>query len=511
MNLNKLHRLVQSLDQKERSRFSKRIGKEKDVPKYIELYKILRSETLTPTDELKRRHKNSSDDLVKHIFACLRDDSHKHKEYEDVLFSKKLKNLMLIARLLFNKGLYDICWDILVDAKKKAIEIYQFSTVLEINRLMTDVLLLKRDLKHSLRNDLIIDELYTELVDYTAQLLEYSKHKKYYAKLLFKSRRKINNHDIETIKEEYQGYIKTSPKSPLAVHRYYQACAIYYQLIGNIEEASKMVEKALHWWEKSANVAYLKEDKYRYLLTITNFIHYLLRKTEIVEDNEKEQLYIKIDNYIEKIKNSSSVDKQVIVAKDKSLLKIKIAYLKIALSNAIRKQDFKEGTSLIMEIQKVSNSKKSKVRLSIKDKKVFFSYYIHFYFIKTDYSACFREIKSFLNLDKRYPEIRKDLYLQVLPFIILAKIAIRYKRNTPLLKECTLSKINTLIKKTQGVFVHKDPSYYKKFFELIVDINSKIGSSQLIFPVNEMRYFIRKNKRKDYAEETMKWLTIFSY
>ncbi len=503
MNLSQLHRLIQSLDIKEKTQLTKYFKSHK-TKQYVKLYGKLKKEDLKFTNSLKKVSRSSGDDLLKHILNCLRDYSSK----ENTSISKEIKNLLLEAEFLFDKEFYQECWTKLEKAKNKAISIYQFSSTLEANQMMMKVLT-----KKNVKTKFIAESLFKDLKEYTKEFADYIFENELYTKLLFLARENLKNPDIDDIKGKFSEKINTrliktrTSSLTISEYRHLQSSAIYYRLIGKRSQGIKVLKKALDWWEQKNNEIYKKEEIHLYILTVINLIHYLLEDTGFVNERKQEILFKEVDQALNKIRPILLSDG--IEHYNTAFLKIRIAYFKVALSNAIRKEDFKEGDDLIGKVNKILENKEY---LTFLDKKILCFYKIQHYFGKKDFLFCKKAIEYFEELEKKEkPGIRIGLSSQIFPYKILTHISLKYKE----IKKTEI-KIKKIINQGKILLNNQDnhnADYYINYFDYLAAINEAVDSRNRhsIFNTTGRLYiFLKTNDKKPYAYETKRWLTIFN-
>lgn len=185
----------------------------------------------------------------------------------------QVKERLMDARYLYERGLYDQSTERISEAKAMAAELEDQFTLLEINR-EEQVSLFDRRARVQLEH---IEKWNTEQEKNLIAIDEELKYLDLYCRLLLELFREFNLRDENSIsalrKRLPIGLLdeQNMPQSPQAIRRFYQCNAVYFNLIGDLERVYSFSLKAVEWWDK---FPVLKEEEFHYYINnVSNLVN----------------------------------------------------------------------------------------------------------------------------------------------------------------------------------------------------------------------------------------------
>jgi hypothetical protein len=187
-------------------------------------------------------------------------------------YSAQIREMILDAKYLFERELYEQCSTRLEHAKEMAIELDEQTALLEIlkeeRRLLLDLrkphfeIKLKEYSSESesvvakIKEELFYQNLYETLITDVVKYLELKDEK-----------------DKVELKTKFESVLlqSTPPASNRALRRFSQCLALYHQLLGDYENVFNFYSKVVEWWEN--NPKYREEEFYRYIVDTSNLLH----------------------------------------------------------------------------------------------------------------------------------------------------------------------------------------------------------------------------------------------
>ena len=189
----------------------------------------------------------------------------------------KMKQLVIDARLLKHRSLYQQAEKLLIKAKKLALKHGHQLTLLEINRV-------ERGLVWSVKKkkaEQIIDQLVIQKEEALTALQQELYYQDIYDRLslLIGKRSTLTDEQKTQLQEEYQKDLFQQEKENLPLFaqlRLLNAQHLYYTLSEEDEHFFDILTEEYEWWE--ANPAFKKDEYFRYYLMLSNFLRANYRK-----------------------------------------------------------------------------------------------------------------------------------------------------------------------------------------------------------------------------------------
>lgn len=267
-----LFHLVQAMSKSEKRYFvldAKKSGRTDS--RYLSLFDAINE--MDEYDEAPLKHRfaaNLSSDkayLYEAILRSMRDYRSQSSK------AAQVKERLMDARYLYERGLYDQSTERISEAKAMAAELEDQFTLLEINR-EEQVSLIDRRAKVQLEH---IEKLNEEREWTLKGIDEELRYLDLYYRLLLELYKDFNLKDeqrIEAIKTILPLNLlegANMPKSPQALRRFYLCNMVYYNLLGDLEKVYFYSKQAVAWWDDFPT---LKEEEFhRYIGEINNLVN----------------------------------------------------------------------------------------------------------------------------------------------------------------------------------------------------------------------------------------------
>jgi len=287
--------LVQAMSKAEKRYFSLDAQKSgRESARYLELFRDIGD--MEEYDEVKLRDrfgKNLPSDkgyLYDAILRSMRDYRSANSR------SARIKEMILDARYLYERGLYGQSEGRLLEAKALAKELGDRLALLEINKEESKM---AYEVKGKNYRE-AIEELIREKDEEVARLAEEYKYWDSGYRLFGELTRRFqfnNEVEKERLRESFAFLeeLDTELKSIQAEHRYYQNLAMYNQLLGQTDKAFLYYAKVTEWWDN--NPKYKNEEFYRFIIDVSNFLYALFKKEQ----------YQRIPDLLEKLDRENPV------------------------------------------------------------------------------------------------------------------------------------------------------------------------------------------------------------
>ncbi|TND10350.1 MAG: hypothetical protein FD123_598 [Bacteroidetes bacterium] len=273
---NDLHRLLHSLSQAEKRYIKVAASKQLIENENIALFDAILNQEEYDEKKLKEQLKGKS--LVRHL------SSSKNYLYRFVLKSmrmfhaersvdKQLKELLMDARFLYDRGLYELSWKELEKAKKLAYEYEMFLVILEI--LFIERLLVvvgpNKDMKAR------IDAVHEERKEVMRKLHSFAELMNLSDTVFVKSRSNYHLRDEKILAELYhvaKSDLFINPPQEDSFEVYYQylfARGIFHMNMGDFEQAYTYYHKQIEHWE--SHPRFIRDGGQRFKKSLFNYLN----------------------------------------------------------------------------------------------------------------------------------------------------------------------------------------------------------------------------------------------
>ncbi|MFM9947100.1 MAG: hypothetical protein ACKV1O_04105, partial [Saprospiraceae bacterium] len=193
--------------------------------------------------------------------------------------SARIKEMILDARYLYERGLYGQSEGRLREAKAMAKDLGDHLALLEINKEESKIASEGKEKNYRQ----VIEVLILEKEEEVALMMEEYKYLDSCYRLLgeLTQRFQFNNDADKNRLIEKFAFLQdpdTKVKSMQAERRYYQDLAMYNQLLGQTDKVFLYYSKVMEWWDN--NPKYKDEEFYRFIIDVSNFLYALFRKEQ---------------------------------------------------------------------------------------------------------------------------------------------------------------------------------------------------------------------------------------
>lgn len=321
--------------------------------------------------------------------------------WSDKSVYSRIKDMILNANYLLDRGLYEQSEKMLKKAKKLAKEYEQSASLLEINRLERSVYmnLQIRSLKSKFEE--LVEEK-EESLNRVSQEMKFSDYKYLiFSKEFSKHKRIVEKNRIQAFKEEFP-IEKTDEKTINSVHsfyEFYQSQAYYYRVLGDFDKAFLCKLKVIDWWEK--NELFKKEYFHKYMGDLMNYVSlsYASKRLDLIPS---------VLNKIEKEKPATFHQERLV-------------FTTLALSKMLfylNKGMFEESQNFVKTIENKFN--KYYIRKALKTS--IYGNIAILYFILSEFETCIKWIDKIVEHKKN--EQRQDVqrYIRVIKIICLFEL-----------------------------------------------------------------------------------------
>lgn len=259
--------LIKTMSKAEKRYFTldaQRAGRQSS--KYLELFQVIAGMDHYDDTPIKQGYKHLASDKAYLYNAILRS----MRDYRSAnSHSAKVKELIMDARYLYERGLYEQCETRLLAAKKLAAELDDKLSLIEINRE-------ERSLAWTMKKnlDLLAQQFAQEKNRHLAALTEELEYLDL-SDQLTASFRKGDNLTDESKLEEWEkkltGKKSRQSLSPKAYRYYVHTQALRSQLTGDRHALVAHYKEAVEWWNTHEKI---KEDEFfRFVIDISNLLH----------------------------------------------------------------------------------------------------------------------------------------------------------------------------------------------------------------------------------------------
>lgn len=361
-----LFNLVQAMSKSEKRYFvldAKKSGRTDS--RYLNLFDAINNMEEYDEEPLKKKFAaNLSSDkayLYEAILRSMRDYRSQSSK------AAQVKERLMDARYLYERGLYDQSTERISEAKAMAAELEDQFTLLEINR-EEQVSLIDRRAKVQLEH---IERLNSERAFTISAIEEEVQYLDLYYRLLIELYRDFNAKDgnqLETLIKHLPIHLledSNQPKSSQATRRFFLCNMVYYNLLGDLEKVYDYSKRAVEWWD---NYQALKDEEFhRYIAEINNLVNTCYKMENKVGEAYKWYERLKSE------KASGSLHNQ----------KIFFRYLSLSrLLYHLNKNEFREAGKLLPEIIEGMN------RFGLKKNIALAGNIVTVYFLNKDYKNC---------------------------------------------------------------------------------------------------------------------------
>ncbi|MEO1258923.1 MAG: hypothetical protein AAFZ15_08990 [Bacteroidota bacterium] len=365
-NREDLFNLIKAMSKSEKRYFvldAKKSGR--SASRYLSLFEALGKMEEFNEEKLKKKFpKNLSSDKAYLYEAILRS----MRDYRSASSkAAQVKERLMDARFLYERGLYDQSTERIAQAKVMAKELEDHFTLLEINK-EEQVSLFDRRARVTLDH---IKQLNTERNQTLKAIEEELTYLDLYYRLLLEILKEFNLKDEQSIvalKNRLPLDLlddEKKPKSPHAQRRYFLCRAVYYNLLGDLNEVYNNYQLAVNWWE---SFPVIKNENFH---TYINNVYNLVNTSHKIEDYSS--VSEKWISKLESEKSSLSYHNQKSIFRTLSVSN---------LLHLLNKGDFQKAKNILPDIIEGIN------KFGLKKSIVLITNIAIVYFLVKDYKNC---------------------------------------------------------------------------------------------------------------------------
>ena len=265
-----LYQLIQAMSKSEKRYFTLDAQKSgRRSSKYLELFQAINELEVYDEAKLKKKFGRSLPYDKSYLYEAILRSMRDYRSSKSR--AARIRELLLDAKYLYERGLYLQCEERLKDSRQLAETLGDQLALLEVNKEMRNITwdLKRRSFREEVQGLIQQKEAHLEAISEEFQYLDIL-----YELLLknIKGTPRAGREELE--KESYTTLIeqKEAPESIHSRRRYFQCAALLSQMKGDSEKALNYYEKVVDWWEE--NEAYRQEEFYRYVVDLSNFLSF---------------------------------------------------------------------------------------------------------------------------------------------------------------------------------------------------------------------------------------------
>ena len=266
-----LFNLIQAMSRSEKRYFTLDAQKSgKRASRYLELFQAINAMEEYREDKLKKKFSRNLPSDKAYLYEAILRSMRDYRSAKSL--SARIKELLLDAKYLHERGLYQQSDERLKEADRLATELDDRIALLEINRERRALVWnFGRNYEKRLRRHIDQKDRHMQALSEEFRYLDICD--RLTAKL--KQNFDLNDPDrLDDLREEIPDDFQEDEQSPKAGHarrRYYQSLALYNQLTGETEKVAEYYAKVVDWWEENPKLK--EEEFYRFIIDLSNLLH----------------------------------------------------------------------------------------------------------------------------------------------------------------------------------------------------------------------------------------------
>lgn len=267
-----LYELIRAMSKSEKRYFTIDAQKSgRRASRYLELFQAIKDMEEDDEQALRKKFgKNLSTDknyLYEAILRSMRDYRSTNS------LAARIREMLLDAKYLYERGLYDQCEERLQNAKELAGQLDDNLVLLEIIKEERRLIRERRSKSYEAAIQQLSeasDEVLQRVADEIGFLSIYDQ----LVNIVLQKFRLSKEEDIENLKSRFYPQLITwnaESISPSSRRRLYQCWAMYSQLIGNFNDVFHYSEQVIDWWDK--HPLNKEEEFHKYVVDVSNYLH----------------------------------------------------------------------------------------------------------------------------------------------------------------------------------------------------------------------------------------------
>ncbi|MCI5083686.1 MAG: hypothetical protein MRY78_18455 [Saprospiraceae bacterium] len=272
-----LFHLIKAMSKSEKRYFTldaQKTGKKGN--KYLELFQAVNGMDIYDEAKLKKKFTKSLPSDKAYLYEAILRSMRDYRSSKSRV--AQIKEMILDANYLYERGLYSQCEERLREAKELATELDEQLELLEINKK-------ERLLVWNLRRsgyEKQLEQLIHENEQSLIAIRQEFKYQDAYDTLLKEVVKNPDGHDPEkkeTLIDNFQHLFTEKeglPATAQASRKYFQSAALYHQLQREYDKVFEYYSKVLDWWDQNPKLK--DEEFFKYIVDISNLLFICLRQ-----------------------------------------------------------------------------------------------------------------------------------------------------------------------------------------------------------------------------------------
>lgn len=490
-----LFQLIKSMSRTEKRYF--KVDAQKGSSSYIKLFDALNS--MDEYDEERLQKKLKGESMLNRLgteknylyYAILKS---MRSYWSDKSAYSRIKEMILNANYLLDRGLYEQSGKMLKKAKKLAVEFEQSLAVLEINKMERNIITYLNPKSYKEKIDALIEEK-EEVTGLINEEFKYSDYKYQ----VFSELARQNQFSDEVTKNHIQSkyFLEDEEERKISsIHGLYQfflGKGIYYKLLGDHENSFRFQEKASNWWELNDN--FKGEEFAKYISDLANLIGFSF-------SNNKHELVPELILKLENVKPNNFHEERIIFEN----LGMKKLFISLNFG------EFDEAKTIIADIEKGL----SKFYINKKIRTTLLGNFAVYNFIVEEYDNCIKWIDKIIG--NKNVQVRQDVqrYIRVLKVIcyyeleeiekfeLSCRSALRYIEKTTSKKQDVFDFfIISFLKKINQIPLSELKLAFQEFFDNL-SVKKNNPSNKHLLGLDEYYYWVLSKLEKTPITELIK-------
>jgi hypothetical protein len=266
-----LFHLIQAMSKSEKRYFTLDAQKSgRKGSKYLELFQAINAMEEYEESGLKKKFQNNLPSDKIYLYEAILRSMRDYRSSKSL--AARIKEMILDAEYLYERGLYGQCEERLREARALAEELDDQLALLEINKEDRNLVWnLKKNYDSSIRGLIEEKEIHIKA------LTEEFRYLDILYRLGAELRQSPNLQDPlrrQELQKRFPAGLFDERNEPSSVHarrRFLQSAALYYQLFNDPERAAEYYSRVVDWWDE--NLKYKGEEFYRYIVDLSNLLN----------------------------------------------------------------------------------------------------------------------------------------------------------------------------------------------------------------------------------------------
>ncbi len=288
-----LYQLIKAMSKSEKRYFTLDAQKSgrKDA-RYLELFQVINDMEAYDEAPLKARFGKTLPTDKTYLYEAILRSMRDYRSANS--YAARIKEMIMDAKYLYERGLYEQSEERLHAAKELAEELGDQLSAIDLNKEHRRLLKYTRQKGYEQKLEELILEKELQFKQINEELLYLDIYDQLSIEIL-KNRQALKEEQKEVLKLRFAPFfdnIKEAPKSVQNQLRLYQCLALFYQLLNDTEKIHHTYSKIIECWDASPK--YKSEEFHRYIIDVSNLIHNLISNGNY--SNQFNQLLLRLEN-----------------------------------------------------------------------------------------------------------------------------------------------------------------------------------------------------------------------